>query len=183
MSSTKLRIFFCVYFQQGPTGSQGSPRVFHCGLWVEDKRANGPGEYFHVQFEPVYRNRPNRPSGWVYSSSIGHGANYKRSGQLIGRILLGKLERGVTANHIHDICQRVAMPSNSENCWDWTGRAISTIQHQGFLTRRSWSGRDGLRARAYQKTCYWFEKDGCRLPEKPHYWDIYGTEGKHCVVM
>ncbi|KAJ0120612.1 hypothetical protein J7T55_015342 [Diaporthe amygdali] len=185
MSSDKRRIFFCVYFEQGPRGTQGTPRVFHCGLWVEEKGSKGPGDYFHIQFHPVYSNRPDYPSGWVYSSSTARSReeNWREPSQLIGRILLGKLAPGVTASHIHEICRTVARPNDREDCWDWTGRAISAIQLQRYLTRHSWSGPDGLKARAYQQSCSWWEKDKGRIPNKPHYWDIYGTESSHCVVM
>lgn len=185
MSSNKQRIYFCVYFQQGPTGSHGNPRVFHCGLWVEKKGGKGAGDYFHVQFHQAYRNRPDYPVGWAYSTTARRSerADWKQSTQLIGRILLGKLPPGVTASHIDQVCRPVTMPNGREDCWDWTGRAISAIQQQGYLTRHSWSGSNGLKARAYQQTCRWFEKDKGRIPAKPHYWDIYETEGSHCSVM
>lgn len=185
MSSDKRRIYFCVCFEQGPAGTQGNPRIFHCPLWVEVKRSKGEGDYFHVQFHPAYSNRPDYPAGWVYSSSTSQDkmAGYSLSNNLIGRILLGDLAPGVTANHIHQVCQTVILPDSGENCWDWTGRAISAIQQQGYLTRHSWSGSNGLKARAYQQACKWWEKDKCKMPNKPHYWDMYGTESSHCVVM
>ncbi|KAK7714684.1 hypothetical protein SLS64_003680 [Diaporthe eres] len=183
--SNKARIYFCVYFQQGPTGTNGNPRVFHCGLWVEDKNSRGGGHYFHVQYHPPYSNRPNDPSGWLYDSSVvrSRQANWKQSSQLIGRILLGKLASGVTAQHVHQVCSAVPLPRGNEDCWDWTGRAIGAIQDQRWLAAHRWNGRDGLRASAYARACSWWEKDRQRLPSKVHYWDIYGTESAHCVVM
>lgn len=185
MPGNKARIYFCVYFQQGPTGTNGNPRVFHCGLWVEDKNSRGGGHYFHVQYHPPYANRPNEPSGWLYDSSVSRNrtANWKQSSQLIGRILLGKLSSGVTAAHIHQVCSGVTLPRGNENCWDWTGRAIGAIQAQGWLAPNRWSGSRGLQAAAYSQACAWWEKDRQRLPSKVHYWDIYGTESSHCVVM
>lgn len=186
MPGNKARIYFCVYFQQGPTGTNGNPRVFHCGLWVEDKNSRGGGHYFHVQFHPAYRNRPNDPSGWLYDSSVSRNraANWKQSSQLIGRILIGKLASGVTAAHIHQVCSNPnLLPQGNENCWDWCGRAIRAIQNQQWLAAHSWGGSNGLQARAYAQACAWWQRDRERLPSKVHYWDIYGTESSQCIVM
>lgn len=185
MPGNKARIYFCVYFQQGPTGTQGNPRVFHCGLWVEDKNSRGGGHYFHVQFHPAYANRPDYPAGWVYDSSVSRNrqANWKQSSQLIGRILLGKLPSGIGAAQVHQVCGGVTLPSSREDCWDWTGRAISAIQRQRWLDNHSWSGSRGFKAQAYQQACDWWTQDRGRIPGKPHFWDIYGTESSHCVVM
>ncbi|KAL1855217.1 hypothetical protein Daus18300_011218 [Diaporthe australafricana] len=185
MSGNKARIYFCVYFQQGPTGTQGNPRVFHCGLWVEDKNSRGGGHYFHVQFHTPYPNRPDYPVGWVYDSSVTRGrqANWKESGSLIGRILLGKLPPGIGAAQVHQVCGGVALPNNHEDCWDWTGRAITAIQQQRWLAAHAWAGQRGFRNSAYQQACTWWTGDRGRLPRKAHSWDIYGTDSSHCVVM
>ncbi|KAK4096958.1 hypothetical protein N658DRAFT_489580 [Parathielavia hyrcaniae] len=50
------RIYFCVYFQQGPSGTAGNPPVFHCGLWFEKKQSRGievMAEHLHQVCEGV----------------------------------------------------------------------------------------------------------------------------------
>lgn len=186
----KQRIYFCVYFQQGPTGTHGNPRVFHCGLWVEPKNSRGSGDFFHVQYHPSRPvNRPDYPLGWVYDSSVSRGrrANWRHSGNLIGRILLGKLPDGVTAEHIHQVCSGVPMPRDrtDENCWDWTRWAIEELQRRRWLRNFTWTERNGsgFADRAYRQAVAWFERDP-RM-EREHDWDIFGTEngGGHCQVM
>ncbi|KAK3293018.1 uncharacterized protein B0H64DRAFT_204567 [Chaetomium fimeti] len=186
--SNKNRIYFCVYRQQGFAGSDGNPRVFHCGLWVESKSSRGGGHYFHVQFHgrrPV--NRPNYPDGWEYGTSVTRDreANWRQSNNIIGRILLGKLPAGVDARHIHQICAAVRMPreGTDENCWDWAHWAIRDIQRQGWLQSFPWSGRDGFAARAQRQAVKWYEGDRGRVPAN-HKWDYFGIEsGGHCAVM
>lgn len=185
-SSNKCRIYFCVYYQGGRAGTVADPRVFHCGLWVEDKNSRGRGHYFHVQFHgrrPV--NRPDYPDGWAYGTSVTRSreANWKESGKLIGRILLGKLPSGVGAGDIHDVCRDVRLPNENtdDDCWTWTGRAIKAIQDRGWLARHSWTS---LRAAAYDQACSWWDGDRGKVPRNAHFWDIYNTEStKHCVVM
>lgn len=179
--SNKCRIYFCVYFQQGPRGTRGNPPVFHCGLWVEDKSGRGPGDFFHVQFHetrPV--NRPDYPEGWVYDSSVARGrrANWRHSGNLIGRILLGKLAAGFTAQHIHQVCQGVALPARHEDCWDWTHRAVEAIQRRNWLHRFAWGG---FRTQAQRQAVAWFNSDP--QMRRRHEWDMFGTNDSRCVIQ
>ncbi|KAK4120130.1 hypothetical protein N657DRAFT_636812 [Parathielavia appendiculata] len=117
------RIYFCVYFQQEPVGTAGNPPVFHCGLWFEKTHSRGLGEYFHV---PFYGPRPvNRPDY--------HDADWRDGDKLIGRILLGILPAGVTAQHVHQVCQGMPVADVDENCCDWTHHAIETVQTRNWL--------------------------------------------------
>lgn len=163
-------------------------------LGHQPPRANpSPRAPFHlIQYDrPEYKHgRASLSSnpvgtGWIYDSLVSRNrqANWKQSSQLIGRILLGKLAPGVTAQHVYQACQGVALPNCRENCWDWTGRAIAAIQARRWLAGGRWSGCQGLQARVYAQACAWWEKDRLRITGKPHYWDIYGTESAHCVVM
>jgi len=180
----KNRIYFCVYFQQGVNGTNGNPRVFHCGLWVENKNSRGGGDFFHVQFHgPRPTNKPHYPEGWAYDSSVmrGRQANWRHSGNLIGRILLGKLPAGITAADVDAVCQGVPMPRGNENCWDWTHNAVSAIQARRWLAAFPWSGANGFGARAYAQAVTWYTRDP--KMNREHSWDMFGTESPHCVIM
>lgn len=43
---------------------------------------------------------------------------------------------GIKATHINHVCKTVALPHNSEDCWDCTGCVMSAIENQGYLTRK-----------------------------------------------
>lgn len=161
---------------------------FHCGLWVEDKGSRGGGHFYHVQFHgPRPSNRPDYPDGWAYDSSMmrDRPANWRQSGNLIGRILLGKLAAGVTAAHVHQACQGVPLPlprdGREENCWDWTRRAVEEIQRRRWLPAFAWGGRQGFGAQAQRQAVTWYEGD--TKMKRNHEWDIFGTDSRHCNVM
>jgi hypothetical protein len=185
--SNKNRIFFCLYYQQGQAGTAANPRVFHCALWVENKNSRGGGDYFHVRFHgrrPT--NRPDYPDGWAYETSVTRGrpANWRHSNNIIGRILLGKLPAGVTAQHVDQVCAGVPLPreGTNQNCWDWTHWAIQELQRRGWVRNFSWSGANGFAARAQAQGVAWYEGDHGRIPGR-HMWDMFGTESSHCVIM
>ena len=107
-------------------------------------------------------------------------SDWRRSGNPIGRILIGKLPGGITAHHVHNVCSNVPMPGRNENCWDWTHHAIQDLQAQRWLTNFAWDGANGFEARAYNRALDWQRRD----PKMKYYhnWDIFGLDN-HCSVM
>ncbi|KAK3897385.1 hypothetical protein C8A05DRAFT_19839 [Staphylotrichum tortipilum] len=178
--SNKDRVYFCVYFQEGAAGTNANPPVFHCGLWVESKGSRGDGHFFHVQYHgPRPTNRPNYPDGWAYDSSVmrSRPADRRRSARLIGRILIGKLLVGITAQHVHTVCQNVPLPGRNENCWDWARRAIQALQARRWIEEFGWRS---FEADANKRAHDWYNRD--RNMRRDHRWDMFGLDS-HCTVM
>lgn len=135
----KDRVFVAVYFRQAITSDEKTRNelqhaAYHWAIWVEPKDSSGEGSSYDVKQHPAYANIGD-PGGWRYNYR--EAADFGRSQCMLGRIMIGKLPKGVTIKDLHDALQKLPLPRENtdpaENCVTWTKGAIGELQQRNWV--------------------------------------------------
>ncbi|VUC31696.1 unnamed protein product [Clonostachys rosea] len=116
-------------------------RSYHWGIIISPKNAR-PGHPVCNSYDatdafvidPITGQDLNPNLDWFFRAQ--HDINPSATGQLIGRIIVGKLPNDVTDSEIDALLATVPLPvqdaSPSESCVTWALVALSTLQASGF---------------------------------------------------
>lgn len=156
MSRGKNRVFVGLYFRQGITANPLSTSLnharFHWAIRVEPKGSNGRGTCYEVKEEDVYVNVLGS-GGWRYYRTEAEG-----DPMLMGRIMVGKLPRGVGAADVDGMLKEVPLPREGaeplENCVSWTERALGALRGRGWVEEFDIGG---FMEHARERVTLWFE--------------------------
>lgn len=97
----RYRVFVATYFQQGITSDKRSRTTliyatYHWAIWIEEKKSTGRGYCFDVKEHPSFSKIPGS-RGWKYECRH---ENLADSHGMLGRIMIGKLPKGVTVQDV-----------------------------------------------------------------------------------
>ncbi len=185
-----IKPYFCTMF--------ASPAVPPCGLLAIPSccnRSRRRGVDGCLQDKPPivlanlallckYVSRP-LGAGLVGLPSPDRGAEHRNGEHKFGvaqpgisdTILIGKLPAGITAQHVHGVCQNVPLPGRNENCWDWAHRAVQDLQARRWIVQFGWGS---FEVEANMRAREWYQGD--RTMRKDHRWDMFDIDS-HCTVM
>ncbi|EGE05824.1 hypothetical protein TEQG_04834 [Trichophyton equinum CBS 127.97] len=104
----KYRVFVATYFRQGITSDKRNRTIlkyatYHWAIWIEGKKSTGPGHCFDVKEHPPFSNFPNS-GGWKYECRH---ENLAESHGMLGRMMIGKLPKGVTVQDVDGLLQGI----------------------------------------------------------------------------
>ncbi|KAF2088596.1 hypothetical protein K490DRAFT_55995 [Saccharata proteae CBS 121410] len=123
--ANKTRIHLVPYSIDG-----APPPSFHWALWLESPHDTPFGAAFDVKIPHQYSNIGPQPP-WVYD--LNHPGSYQKSPRMLGRILIGKVPKGVGIEGVERVLRTVALPVGDEACKDWLITSILRLQENGII--------------------------------------------------
>ncbi|KAI1299867.1 hypothetical protein F5Y03DRAFT_397378 [Xylaria venustula] len=136
----KTRVFVAIYTREGVTNNPQSHDMhhsrFHWAIWTERKGSKHRGCAYQVVKTDRFVNRPGS-GGWEYDYH--RTASFARSNAMLGRIMVGKIPKGVTPDHVSAVCSQIPVPREDvepfENCVSWTVAALRELRRHGWVER------------------------------------------------
>ncbi|EZF31394.1 hypothetical protein TMEN_113 [Trichophyton mentagrophytes] len=164
----KYRVFVATYFRQGITSDKRNRTIlkyatYHWAIWIEGKKSTGPGYCFDVKEHPPFSNVPNS-GGWKYECRH---ENLAESHGMLGRMMIGKLPKGVTVQDVDGLLQGIPLPkpnsTSVENRVSWVQAAVRVLQE------KSWADDfdvDELMNHVFNESDKWYQENE-NLQDKP----------------
>ncbi|CAG8151161.1 unnamed protein product [Penicillium salamii] len=142
--SNKRQVFLALHHRGNLSIGENRQRLghaaYHWGILVSPKISKGPDCYvFDVSDGPLLDsvNRVNRnPEGnWRFRGNAN--IDPKEYGNLLGKVMIGKVPNEVTYAEIHGFLEAIPLPQKGvlpeQNCVTWTKAAICRLQENGLV--------------------------------------------------
>ncbi|CAG8921750.1 unnamed protein product [Penicillium salamii] len=144
--SNKRQVFLALHHRASLSIGENRQRLgyaaYHWGILVSPKISKGPDYYVFdvsdgILLDPVNRVNLNPNGDWHFREKAN--MDPEENGNLLGRVMIGKVPNEVTYAEIHDFLRTIPLPQKGvlpeQNCVTWTRAAICRLQENGLVEK------------------------------------------------